>query len=294
MKLQFLVETAETLKTYIYENNRKIVPTSATLKVYEPGGESILIDDEAMTIGADGQLSYELTSTHNAYADDDYKAIVTYVLDGDTCYKTLYYDVVNSRLTSVITDDDIALELPQLKDNGWKVHGTAESGTTTTLADSELVRYEDDYFTGGSAHSIDKDETRDISDFDSATGTVTIDAFSSAVSTDKYILTRSYSREIQRAFEKLQEKLIRLGKRPHLILDPYDLREVHIYYSVAEICKGLVTQDKSLWWELWKDYEQKAEETFASINFKYDESEDGYISGGEESSRLNIAKAGRR
>ena len=44
-------------------------------------------------------------------------------------------------------------ELPQLKDNGWRVHGTADSGSTTTLIDAELKRYEDDYFTGGLAYS---------------------------------------------------------------------------------------------------------------------------------------------
>ncbi len=38
----------------------------------------------------------------------------------------------------------------------------------------------------------------------------------------------------------------------------------------------------------------KAEAAFKALNFKYDHSEDGFISGGEESVRLDSGKAGRR
>ncbi|MBI5560559.1 MAG: hypothetical protein HY883_04735 [Deltaproteobacteria bacterium] len=294
MKQAFLEDTAETFKTYVYENNRKLVPTSATITVYKPGSTEKLIDGAAMTIGSDGLLSYALTAAHNDIADENYKAMISYVYNAATYYLTLFYDVVNSKLVKVITDDDITAELPQLKDNNWRVHGTADSGSTTTIADAELKRYEDDYFTGGTAYSLAKDETREITDFDSATGTVTTTAFSSAIAAgEKYILTRSYSKEIQRAFEKIEEMLNRTGKRPHLILDPYDLREVHIYYSVAEVCKGLVTGNKTLWWELWQEYDGKARAVFDGINFKYDASNDGYIADSEESGRLTTLRSGR-
>ena len=294
MKSQFLADTSDTFKTYVYEHNRKVVPTSATLTVYKPGSETKLIDGVSMSIAGDGLLSYELTVSDNTEAGLNYKTVIAYVHGGTTHTITLFYDVVLSRLVKVVTDEDVIAELPQLKDNGWRVHGSAESGSTTTIVDAELGRYDDDYFTGGLAYSIDKDETREITDFDSSTATVTTSAFSSAISTDKYVLARSFSREIGRAFEKVEEKLIRLGKRPHLILDPYDLREVHIQHSVAEICKGLVGEEGGLWWGLWNEYEKRAEETFKSINFKYDESEDGYIAGVEVSSRVNVVKAGRR
>jgi hypothetical protein len=294
MRQQFLVDTAETFQTFVYENNRKIVPTSATLTVYRPGGDIKLVDGASMTVGGDGLLSYSLTAADNDTADMNYKAVLSYVYNSNTYTFTLFYDVVNTRLVKVITDEDIVNELPQLKDNGYRVHGTAESGSTTTIVDSELKRYDDDYFTGGLAYSIDKDETREITDFVNSTGTVTTAAFSSAISTDRYVITRSYTSEIQRAFEKIEEMLIRIGKRPHLILDPYDLREVHIYFSVAEVCKGLMTENETLWWELWKEYETKAEETFGGINFKYDVSGDGYIARSEESARMNIVKAVRR
>ncbi|MEE9615277.1 MAG: hypothetical protein V3W31_10085 [Thermodesulfobacteriota bacterium] len=294
MKQAFLIDTADTFQTYIYENNRKIVPTSAALTVYKPGSDVKLVDAASMNVGASGLLSYSLTAAQSDTADENYKAVVSYVYNAVTYTLTLFYDVVHSKLVKVVTDEDVVSELPQLKDNGWRVHGTAESGSSTTLVDTELQRYDDDYFTGGLAYSIDKDETREVTDFVSSTGTVTTEPFSSAISTDKYVLTRSFSKEIQRGFEKIEEALVRRGKRPHLVLDPYDLREVHIYFSVAEACKGLVAGHGEFWWQMWKDYEKKAEDTFSGINFKYDSSGDGYVIGSEESSRVSVARAGRR
>lgn len=287
MRQQFLVDTAETFKIYVYENNRKVVPASATLTVYKPGSTDKLIDAAVMTVGGDGLLSYSLTATHNDIAGENYKAVISYVYNSMAYTITLFYDVVNSKLVKVITDEDLVNELPQLKDNGWRVHGTADSGSTTTLVDAELKRYEDDYFTGGLAYSITRDETREITDFVGSTGTITTAAFTGAIAADKYILTRSFTKEIQRAFEKIDELLYRSGKRAHLILDPYDLREVHICYAVAEVCKGLtITGEATFWWQMWKDYESKAYAIFKSLKFKYDESNDGYIAGEEKNKYL--------
>ncbi|MDP2689429.1 MAG: hypothetical protein Q8P48_04885 [Deltaproteobacteria bacterium] len=295
MKQQFIKDTADTFRTYIYENNRKIVPASALLTAYKPGGDALVVDGAVMTVGSDGLLSYALSAADNSALGENYKAVVSYVHNSATWYVTLFYDIVNSRLSKVITDSDIVSELPQLKDNGWKVRGMAEGGSATIIVDTELKRYEDDHFTGGLAYSAAKDETREVTGFNSSTGTVTIAGFSSAVSAgERYTLTRSYSKEIQRAFEKLEERLIRLGKRPELILDPYDLREAHIGFSVAEVCKGMTTGSEDFWWEMWKDYEKKAEEAFRSINFKYDSSGDGYIASGEADADIKTIRAGRR
>jgi len=286
MKQQFFVDTPDTFRTYVYENNRKVVPTSAAITVYKPGSKDKLLDSAAMAIAADGLLSYALTAQENGLAGMNYKAVISYVHGGATWYVTLFYDVVRSRLVKVITDEDIVTELPQLKDNGWRIRGVAQSGSTTTIVDPELKRYDDDYFTGGLAYSIDKDETREIVGSLSATGTITTTDFSSPISTDRYILTRSYTKEIQRAFEKIEQRLTSVGKRPHLVLDPYDLREVHIYYAVAEASKGLVVESGDVWWDLWKEYEKKGDEVFSHLRFKYDYTGDGFVAGVETEARV--------
>ncbi len=295
MKQQFVVASSDTFQTYIYEHNRAIVPTAAFFTVYRPASATKLIDAQSMTIGSDGLLTYSLNSGHNDIADENYKAIINYTHNSKTYCLTLFYDVVNSRLAKVVTDADIVVELPQLKDNGWKARGEADSGSTTTIVDAGLKRYEDDYFTGGLAYSVAKDEVREITDFVSSTGTITSTAFSSAVSAgEQYVLTRPYTREINRAFEKIEEKLKQMGRRAHLILDPYDLREVHIYYATAEVCKGLAIDNNTLWWHLWKEYEKAGDDAFLSMEFKYDASVDGYIAGGEKGFAVNTTRVARR
>ncbi|MFQ5736613.1 MAG: hypothetical protein ACE5GY_07090 [Thermodesulfobacteriota bacterium] len=292
MKQQFRKDIVGTFKAYVFENNRKVSPTSATLTVYKPGSTDKLIDAQAMTVAVDGLLSYSLTAVNNADLGENYQAEVSYVLSGTTYTFTQFYDVVRSVLTKVITDADLEAELPQLKERNWTVRGTADSGSATTIVDANLKRHDDDFFTGGLAYSHSKDETREITGFASSTGTVTTAAFSAAIAPgEKYTLMRSYSIEIQRAFEKIDDWLRRKGKRPQLVLDPYDLREVHILLSVAEVCKGATTEGEgAFWWEMWKAYEHKADASFGSLNLKYDSSNDGHVSGKEVGSRSNTIR----
>ncbi|MCK4846099.1 MAG: hypothetical protein KAS88_00395 [Deltaproteobacteria bacterium] len=293
MNQQFLIDTADKFRTYIYADNICIVPSSATITIYKPGGDVLLVDSATMGVEADGLLTYELSALDNATVDRSYKSIITYIYDGETYYISIFYDVVHSRLTKVITDDDLVREFPQLKDAEWRVHGTADSGTTTTIVDEELKRYAEGYFTGGLAYSIDKDETREITDFVASSATVTVKAFGSAVISDKYILTRSFLREIERAFEKIEERLIAAGKRPELVLDSQDLRSLHIYASVAEVAKGLSSKVDDFWWTLWKEYDVKADRAFAVLPIKYDTSGDGYISSSEDGLHLGSIRTGR-
>ena len=288
MKEQILHNSTESFSAYVYSGGLVVVPSSATVTISRPSGGDILLTDAVMTVATDGKLSLSLSSGHNSVLGENYKAVITYVYSGGTDKAVRFYDVVRSRLDSVITDSDVTSELPQLKGSGWKVMGKAESGSVTTIIDSELSNYSDDYFTGGTAYSVDKDELRKITSFDSATGTVTVEAFSSAVVNDSYILTRSYGAEIVRAFDKLSEKISSMGKRPYLVLDPYDLKEIHLLMSVSEACKGLSLEEEGFYWKMWKEYESRADKLFASLNFKYDYSGDGEISRGE-SERANLS-----
>jgi hypothetical protein len=83
-----------------------------------------------------------------------------------------------------------------------------------------------------------------------------------------------------------------MGKRPHLILDSSDLREVHILLSVAEVAKGLVTTQGGVWWELMLKYEKSGRDAFNALKFKYDSTVDGYLAG-SESDRRFIKRSGR-
>lgn len=294
MKQQILWNNADIFRAHVYDGGRRLVPLSATLTVYRPRTWEKIINSLPMAIGEGGLLTYQLAASDNSFADVNYRAEVSYVHGGASGLATFFYDVVRTRLAGVITDEDVVNELPQLKEIGWKVRGRAMSGSVVTIVDDELKRYGDNYFAGALACSVSKSETREVVSFDKATGTITTKPFSSAIAAlEGYVITRSYSKEIERAFEKIEDRIIKLGKRPDLIADPYDLRDVHIYYSVAEVCKGFVTDPAGLWWRLWKEYESKAEAAFNGLNLKYDVAGGGRISRAEEGFRLCAAKAGR-
>lgn len=293
MKQQFLTDAVGTLKTYIYKDNQLIVPTAAIITIYKPGSSTELVTAQAMTVAGDGLLSYALTADHNDIVDENYKVVITYTFSSLDNDYFMFYDVVRSLLYITITDDDVINELPTIRDKGFKVLGTAESGSSTTLVDTELTRYEDDYFTGGIAYSTTLNEKRKITNFVGATGTCTTEAFSTAIATDKYVLTRSYTKEILRAFEIIEDLLVRAGKRPHLILDSYDLREIHINYAVAAICKSFASESDTLWWELWKEYKTQAYAMFKTLKLKYDDNDDGVITEAEENKKMNTRSTGR-
>lgn len=293
MKQQFLKDDAGILKTFIYKDNQIIIPASATITIFKPGSSTKIVEDQAMDVGSDGLLTFTVVAGNNDIADENYKTVITYTYNAEVKEYLLFYDVVRSILYITITDEDVISELPNIKNKGFKTMGTAKSGTTSTIVDSELQKHADDYFTGGLAYSIDKDEARLITNFESATGTVTTNVFTSAITTDKYILTRSFTKEISRAFEIIEDLLVRAGKRPHLILDSYDLREIHIYYAVAAICKGLAPESESVWWELMDKYEKKAYAMFKSITLKYDDDNDGIIQEDEENTKIKDRFTGR-
>ncbi len=293
-KPRFLKEMASTLTLYIQEDEERIVPQWARLTVYRPGGTEKLLDGVDMTIAQDGLLSYQLSSTHNGEAGENYRAVVEYSDGTYTGAVILFYDVVLNKPAIVVTDEDLVAELPQLSEGGWKHTGMAEGGSLTTIVDTRLKGYPEDYFTGGRAYCVDKGETRKILGFDPSTGTLTTESFSSSVASgERYILTRTFEREIERAFEKLEDRLSRAGIKHHLVMDPADLKELHLCLSVAEVCKGLSAEKDDFWWHMWKEYERGAERLLETTTFKYDRGRNGYISRAEEVTRINIIKAVR-
>ena len=293
-KPRFLKDHPSTLTLYIHEDEGRIVPQWARLTIYRPRGQEKLIDSADMTIAQDGLLSYELTAADNSQTGENYRAVVEYSNGTYTGAVILFYDVVLNRPAIVVTHEDLVAELPQLSEGGWRHTGTAEDGSTTTIVDGALKGYPEGYFTGGMAHLVDRDETVKILGFDPESGTVTTEPLGSSVTSgERYILIRTFEREIERAFEKLEDRLLRAGIKPHLVMDPVDVRELHLYLSVAEVCKGLSSGKDDFWWHLWKEYERGAERLFETTTLKYDRSRNGYISGSEEVTRINIIKAVR-
>jgi len=97
-----------------------------------------------------------------------------------------------------------ALKMPNAEES--LSGGTADSGSTTTLIDSELAddeAYYDDYWNNGAVRIIDgtnKNEVRRITDFDVSTGQITCEEFDSAIdSTSRYQLVRPLPEQFKTA-----------------------------------------------------------------------------------------------
>jgi hypothetical protein len=294
MNQAFLIDRASTFSTYVYEDNQIIIPDSATITIRKPNTTVELITAQAMTVEADGELTFALTAGNNDTADMSYQATVSYVVGSVTEDVIVYYDIVRSKLRQVITNDDIRRELPSIKGKEWKALGTVISGSTTTIVDLNLSHYEDDYFTGGIATNLTNNETRKITDFASSTGTVTTDTFTTTNgANEKYVLQRAFTDEIDNAWEKLISMLRESGKFHNLILDSQDLRQVHILLTCAGIARGFSNDQDEYWFAREEKYEKQFQERYKSLNLKYDASDDGVTSSGEELDKIHNARTRR-
>lgn len=116
MKQQFLKNTADTIRMTVYTDNRPVVPTSATITLFNPDGSELQSVVAVTAIDSTtGELTYSLTATHTETNDLNYKALWAYVVNGTTYYQTQLFDVVLSILAIPITDDDLYDELDTLR-----------------------------------------------------------------------------------------------------------------------------------------------------------------------------------
>lgn len=286
MKQQFLDDKAGTIRITIYENNRPIIPTSATVTLYQPSGGTLQADTAASVNATTGEITYSLTATHTADADLNYKAVWTYVVGGVSYYRTQLFDVVKSILSVPITDADLYKELASLQKANKQDKGTATSATTSTLVDTKR-KEADDYWTGGVLEIVagtGVGQVRDITDFVQSTGTITVSPnfVTTPDTTSVYRLVKSFTNQIQQSFEKLEDMLYSKGKRQDLILESTQIKFPLIYLTVHFICLDLMDEEADRWKVLADTYWTKFQESFNQLKLEYDEDETGFIEGKDE------------
>ena len=287
MKQQTLKGIAGTLRLTIYQDNRPIVPTSATITLFEPGGGTLQSEVAVTAINSTtGEMTYSLTTTHTATANLNYKATWAYVVGGVTYYESKLFDVVKSILSIPITDNDLFGELNSLRKANKQEKGTATGGTSSTLVDTKR-KEDDDYWTGGVIEIISGTgvgQVRDVSDFASSTGTITVTpAFvTTPDTTSVYRIVKSFTVQIRQSFEKLEDMLYSKGKRQDLILESSQIKFPLIYLTIHFICLDLLDAQDDRWKILADTYWQKFQDSYNNLTLEYDEDESGFIEGGDE------------
>jgi len=87
----------------------------------------------------------------------------------------------------------------------------------------------------------------------------------------------NYQEQLDEAWVEIQAELIERGNRPNLVMSPSALRSVHLYRTLELVCRHFSSTagDGSRWISLADTYGDKARAAWTSLNFLYDEDDDG-------------------
>lgn len=287
MKQQFLEGKTGTIKLQIYSGNRPVVPSSATITLYKPGSNTPLQAEDTATVDATtGEITYALTATHTATKDLNYKAVWSYVSGGVTYYQNQLFDVVLSILAITIVDEDLYDELPVLRNEAPQKSGTATSGASGSITDTNR-KEEDDFWKGGVVEIIagtGDNQSRDITGFTQSTGVIAVTPNweTAPDSTSIYRITKSFSKQIAASFEKLEQMIYDKGKRHSLIIESSQVKVALKYITLHFICLDLMKEIDDVWDIRATRYWERFAESFGAMKLDYDLDESGGIAGEDE------------
>jgi len=287
MKQQFLKGKTDIIRLTVYSNNRPVVPTSGTVELYKPDG-SVLQADTAVTIDATtGEMTYNLTATHTANHDLNYKAVWSYVVSSVTYFETQLFDVVKCVLSIPIVDEDLFNELESLRRAFKQETGTATAGAAGTITDTIRRKEPNNFWKGGFIEILagtGVGQMRDITSNAQSTGVISVspDWTTNPDTTSVYRVVKSFTKKIEQSFSKLETMLYNKGKRHSLILESSQIEFPLLYLTIHLICLDLMDEEGDKWDRLAKLYYEKFEKSFNTMKLEYDEDESGTIMGEDE------------
>jgi len=224
MKVEILTENEATqglpfpFEVKIYENGVQVVPTSATITVKSPSGETV-IDEAEMTISQAGTLSYTISANLLSMLWENALIEVNYVA-GDKSFKSIFYfDVVICPLKPTVTDADLQTYFPQLGEEIWV-------GET------------------------------------------------------------NYDKQIQEAFRIIKRDIKNKGRRPSMLLDGSQVRELLIIKAFELIFFDFAKSEGDIWWKRYEEMKEKYKTAFENLLIKYDQDQDSLIDSTEKTTSL--------
>jgi hypothetical protein len=102
---------------------------------------------------------------------------------------------------------------------------------------------------------------------------------------ERWSTQSNYDTQIQEAWKIIYRAIKDKGKRPHMLIDGSQLREVHILKTLELIYFDFSKSTDDIFWEKHLAYKDRYEQQFASLSIKYDSDEDGLI---EEDERKGV------
>jgi hypothetical protein len=280
-----------------YDYNIQDVPTEGTIKVYKPGGGT-LVDTTAVSIDSAGTITYTLQAANTSVIDYNYKIELIYTSNGVE-YRPFYlFDIVETPLINTVRDEDLFQYVEELRDKNTPfTKDTTDTGTTTTLISSELVPLNIN-FKGGDLEIYLTDTTShraEITAWNSTLGTVTFTpAYTSVISTGlRFDIRASYQRFIDEAYTQhvSRDMRNRIGLKARFI-DSTVTRNLTIFKSLELICFSKVEEVDDKWDLRAKKFKDEYSAEYSKLQEPVDYNDDGSISDEENKSRPSFLNKG--
>ena len=283
-KQEVLKDKAGTIEYQLWEDGLQQVPATATVSITDPGGSELStpVTDASCTIGADGTVSYSIASSNSGTLGEGYKAVFSINLTLSTSpvtYRTVYatvlYDVVLSILQPIVTYEDLIKEYPVLVKEGFHKVGevTATTGRSSiTDTETNAGNEPTDAYAGWLFEALDGTNQgfqSIITAYSAGVFTFKKSAAADWTVGDEYRIQNRYWNEIERAWEKLTDEIRTRGKRPALVMDSTELKEVHILGTIALILFGMGRLEQ------YQEYRKLYAEGMQSLRLRYDGDESG-------------------
>lgn len=228
-----------------------IKPDSATLAIID--GDTLLIGGGTVTIDADTDVvSYEFSASEVSnlienLPNNDIRIEWTFVFGVDDYERVQYIDIRSFPFNSTVNDMRLTETWHALSQHRNAVAGIVESGTTTTMIDSdELSVYSGNFFAGSVMTiltGINKGQKRLINLFDRLNSEVTVDTAYSGniVADDQYKIEISWNSLIKQALDQIESKLPNyLGYNNYLrLVDSEDIYQAHLHLSASLVAESL-------------------------------------------------------
>jgi hypothetical protein len=270
VKQELLKGGTDELVISIKDHGRTVTPSTCTCRILDRG---TLLESGAATGGR-----YRPGSGTVALVHQGLTAEWTFIVDAGAEQKhVMLFDVVLFKLSPMVTDEDLVSEAPVLAGADYIFHGTVETLTASGFIDRALIGAREDW--RGAILSIisgtDASGQYLVTDFDSATGTLTYTYTTPTAIDAVFTLRRSYAGEIAAAWSDIMDKLEQAcdaaldGDRSTLVMTPDRLKRPHSLRALEKVFRGLADDANGIEWAKAEFYSKEFEASWNGLRLVF-------------------------
>lgn len=294
MNQEILLDIGGTITNKFFLNSIQQVPTSAFITVYDDTGTEV-VAKTAATIDGDGTMSYAVAAGLCDEVKYNYKAVWEFVVDYITKYQISFFNIVRHGSVNPVVDDDIILRAPFVKSMNYRRIETATAGTKTVITCPNLTE-ESDYWTAGTVEILEgtnEGEKRKVVASDP--GSLVADSeFTAAInSTSRFVVVRSFNREIQQAYAKFEADLFQKKIKINQLINAQQIKEYLLVLVLYYICSNFTKSPLDIWFEKAKEYKKEYAGMMANAVFDLDEDDDGVLEATERGENISQIRGQR-